>query len=110
CSGDKVRAIFAVQTPDEAVRALERSLPQAVGSTQDWLKDLELRAEKESKKGNPSMSRAELAAFRRQMEAMVAAGRNEVQPDVTAAADRARARTATTLAATFVGQGADGDC
>lgn len=110
CAGGKARAIYAVTTPDEAVRKLERLLPQVVGNTQNWLNDLEIQADKESKKGNSSMSREELAAFRRQMEALVAAGRHEVKPHVTAAADRARAQTTTGLAATFVGQGADGDC
>lgn len=111
CGSDKTsRALFAVRTPDEAVRDLERSLPQAGRNTENWLDELEIKADKEGKAGNPTMSREELAAFRRQMEGLVADGRNAVQPHVTVAADRERARKTTTLAATFVGQGDDGEC
>src|SRR5690606_36572607 len=58
CGGsDRSRALFDVQTPDEAARDLERSLPQAAGNTENWLDELEIKARKEAEKGNPTMSR-----------------------------------------------------
>ena len=112
CSSNGVsRAIYEVITPDEAVRDLERAMPQAERNTETWLDELEIRAQQAERQGQMTeSSREELAAFRQQMEQMVAAGRAALEPDINAAAGRARTRNTTRLAATFVGRSGDGEC
>lgn len=112
CNGDsRSRAIFDLVTPDELARGYDRSLPQAARNTETWLDELEVRVKQAEDEGTAAgMTREQLAAFRKQMESLVAAGRDEVQPVFREAADEARARRTTSLAATFVGRNADGEC
>ncbi|MGY1424469.1 hypothetical protein [Lysobacter sp. A289] len=112
CGGNKnSRGIFEVRTPDEAARNLDRSMPQAERNTEDWLNNVEkMRDQADKARGTPGATSEEFAAFRRQMEEAVAAAREQIKPIISGAADRARARKTTTLAATFVGQSGDGEC
>lgn len=112
CNGSgQSRAIFDLVTPDELARGYDRSLPQAARNTENWLDGIEIMVKQAEDDGTADgMTREQLAAFRKQMESMVAAGRAEVQPVFREAADEARARRTTSLAATFVGQNADGEC
>lgn len=112
CSGSAAaRAVFDLVTPDEQVRDIDRALPEAVRNTDDMMDDLAIMLRRAEQQGrNTGMAPEQLEAVREQVQARIAAARAEAQPDLDEAAANMRAQKTTGLAATFVGQGSEGEC
>lgn len=109
--GASARAVFDLVTPDELGQDMERAVPEMAQDMEDMMDDMEIALQRAEQMGHSTgMSREQIEQLRERARTEIERAQAESQPDIEAAADQARARRMTTLAATFVGQNSGEEC